>query len=217
MLSQESRWGLSGNDSLSTLAGSKLIPVEASRRSSITFKDAERRIRTGWSNPFDKFSSIAIKSKFRVFQKSSLQRRPKVQLRVALWEFFFFFLSPLFWWPEKITRMRNKTLLIRRHLIHYWHLSNQTTFHKTIFFGRFPRARGRKESSMENMLLGCGGWKRTRRESWEKREKRFQFRKLFRKPATRRTGKSSPESGEKTHRQTHPFTSWDSPSTALLH
>lgn len=30
--------------------------------------------------------------------------------------------------------MRNKTLLIRRHLIHYWHLSNQTTFHKTTFF-----------------------------------------------------------------------------------
>lgn len=29
--------------------------------------------------------------------------------------------------------MRNKTLLIRRHLIHYWHLSNQTTFHKTLF------------------------------------------------------------------------------------
>lgn len=45
--------------------------------------------------------------------------------------FYSFCLSDLF--SQHELRMRNKTLLIRRHLIHYWHLSNQTTFHKTLF------------------------------------------------------------------------------------
>lgn len=30
--------------------------------------------------------------------------------------------------------MRSKTLLFCRHLIHYWHLSNQFAFHRTVFY-----------------------------------------------------------------------------------
>lgn len=57
--------------------------------------------------------------------------------------------------------MRNKTLLIRRHLIHYWHLSNQTTFHKTLFshsddedwkieHGKYARCYGKLSQSKDD-------------------------------------------------------------------
>lgn len=55
---------------------------------------------------------------------------------------FSFFCNKYFFTQLRL-RMRNKTLLIRRHLIHYWHLSNQTTFHKTTFF---PQRRWRQKN-----------------------------------------------------------------------
>lgn len=69
--------------------------------------------------------------------------------------------------------MRSKTLLFRRHLIHYWHLSNQTTFHKTLF----PTATMKTEKlSMENMLPASGSFLNPRKcsHACEKGQNTFQ-------------------------------------------